>query len=60
MRAAPPLSSIVKIAADLKVRRAAIENVVAALKLQPTARKGAIGYYTAADVAKIKKALGLG
>ncbi len=58
MRAAPPLSSTIKIAADLKVSCEDIENVVATLKLEPAATKGAIRYYTATDVARIKEALG--
>lgn len=47
-----------KIAAALKAPPARVKKAIAELKLKPAAKKGACTYYAAADLAKIKKALG--
>lgn len=47
-----------KIAAQLKVSDAKVKKAIAALALEPAAKKGVCSYYAKGDVAKIKKALG--
>jgi hypothetical protein len=58
MPTAPELLTASKIAAQLKVTDAKVKKAIAALKLAPAAKKGPCSYYAAADLAKIKKALG--
>jgi hypothetical protein len=47
-----------KIAAELKAPPARVKKAISDLKLKPAAKKGACTYYAAADLAKIRKALG--
>ncbi len=58
MPTTPELLTAAKIAAQLNVSAPKVKNAIATLKLKPAAKKGACTYYAAADVAKIKKALG--
>lgn len=58
MPTAPELLTAAKIAAQLKVSDTKVKNAIKAIALAPAAKKGACSYYAAADVAKIKKALG--
>jgi hypothetical protein len=47
-----------KIATELKASPAKVKKAIAELKLKPAATKGVCSYFTKADVAKIKKAIG--
>lgn len=58
MPTAPELLTAGKIAVQLNVSPASVKNAIAVLKLKPAAKKGACSYYAAADLAKIKKAIG--
>jgi hypothetical protein len=58
MPTASELLTAGKIAVQLNVSPADVKNAITALKLKPAAKKGACTYYAAADVAKIKKAIG--
>lgn len=57
MATTPELLTASKIALQLKVTDAKVKKAIAALKLEPAAKKGPCNYYAATDVAKIKKAL---
>lgn len=57
MPSAPELLTAAKIAAQLQTSDAKVKKAIAALALEPAAKKGACSYYAAADVPKIKKAL---
>jgi hypothetical protein len=46
-----------KIAESLKVPGPAVKKAIAALKMAPAAKKGVCAYYSADQVAKIKKAI---
>jgi hypothetical protein len=46
-----------KIALELDVPAPKVKQAIAALKLEPSTKKGACAYYDSAAVAKIKKAL---
>ena len=58
MPTTPELLTASKIAVQLKVPDAKVKKAIAALKLEPAAKKGPCSYYAVSDVAKIKKALG--
>ncbi len=45
------------LAVALKVPPAQVKEAIAALKMKPTAKKGACSYYSAAALPKIKAAL---
>ncbi len=57
MATTPELLTASKIALQLKVTDAKVKQAIAALKLEPAAKKGPCSYYAATDVAKIKKAI---
>jgi hypothetical protein len=47
-----------KIATELKASPAKVKKAIAELKLTPAAKKGVCSYFTKADLARIKKAIG--
>jgi hypothetical protein len=52
------LLTAAKIAAELKVSDAKVKKAIAALGLEPAAKKGVCSYWKKSDIPKIKKALG--
>lgn len=58
MPEASDLLTAAKIAQQLKVSDAKVKKAIAALGIQPAARKGVCSYYEKSAVPKIKKALG--
>jgi hypothetical protein len=58
MADSPDLLTAAKIAAQLSVSDAKVKKAIAAIGLEPAAKKGVCNYYKPSDIPKIKKALG--